>query len=1265
MHRVCSNIIQALLHMGHTTHGVWLRGMFFTRVLVRSTSFQTCRQLEWLDLFRLPGTLNTAQLCAQFSARLRNTYGWRFYPLGILRFLADMSKFVGPIVLHDFLDLIESPTGDTHKAFLYAGIMCVAFGVGALCDVHYNLRVSKVQVAVGAAVMSSVFGKALKEFGTTGAVMNLMSTDCDRIINFCNSFHAFWSLPCQIALALYLLYRQVGLAFVAGLAFAILMIPFNKYIMDRVGVLSKEMMTHKDARVALMNEILAGIRVVKAFAWEDSFIARIDAVRALELKALKGRKYLDAVCVYLWATTPILISILTFTTYVLLGHELTAAKVFTSLSLFNILIGPLNAFPWVLNGLMEAYVSLKRVELFVRLPLVESAHDTRTGLGVLAPAEPGQGSRPPRPHLRLTNATFKWAPHDAYALRVPLFEVQPGELVVITGATGGGKTALLHALMREMPCTQGEREYTLALLDTGLAYASQQAWISHGTLRDNILCLQEYEPERYAQVVQACCLLKDFEQMPRGDLTEVGSEGHSLSGGQKARVGLARAAYQRRSLYLLDDPLAALDPAVASEVLERCILGRLREHGCVLCTHSEAAMAAADRLFVSGADNSADDAHLPDTRSATSPTAADEGQGAELTGTGKLLEEEKRLLGTVALVVYGKYWQAIGTFLGVTVLLAMLFMQSSRNLADWWLSVWVSRAHTASNSTQGTNVSLSLPGQAANASTAATDMTFYLGIYGGISGANTLFTLWRAFAFAYAGVVAARVLHSRMLRRVLGARVRFFDTNPLGRLVNRFSSDVYGVDDSLPFMLNILLAQLFSAVGTLVVMCFSEPYMLLVLLPLAGMYYTVQKYYRQTSREIKRLNSMSRSPIYAHFEESLKGCTTIRALQLRPAVTDVAVRNMESYQVASYNEAAISCWLSMLLQTLGLAILAGIAFLAAARHQFGTADAGLVGLGISYSFSITGILQGLVSAFTETEKEMIAVERVTEYDDVVAERLGPQAVTGAGSVGTTKVPHGRPESKQLPSPAWPEAGSLEFRGVCLRYAPNLALSLRDVSFVVPAGAKVGICGRTGAGKSSLFQVLLRMTEIEAGRVLVDGVNISGVPLRVLRRRVATIPQDPVLFTGTVRSNLDPFGEFDDAALWLALEQCHLLAYVRGLRRGLEARVEENGRNFSVGMRQLLCLGRALLRRCKVVCIDEATASVDQATDQLVQGTIRSAFASATVLTVAHRLSTILDSDLILVLEDGRVLEAGSPSELRSRSGGRFAQLLAHHDGPAS
>uniref|UniRef100_A0A3Q1JDU2 Uncharacterized protein n=1 Tax=Anabas testudineus TaxID=64144 RepID=A0A3Q1JDU2_ANATE len=1197
---------------------------------------------------------------------LHKAFGLRYYMLGVLKVVVNMLSFAGPLLLSSLVNFMEE-----EGAPLSWGMWCTLglFTATLLSSVLRNIfvfEVSKVALSARAALVTAIYGKALRVSGSSlagfalGEVVNLMSTDTDRVVNFFNSFHELWSLPFQFSITLYLLYLQVGVAFLGGLCVALLLVPLNKFLASRILSNNKHMLRYKDSRVKLMTEILFGIRVIKFYNWEPHFTQKVDDCRKQELSHLKAIKYLDAMCVYTWAALPVVISILTFITFVLLGHQLTAAKVFTTLALVGMLIFPLNCFPWVLNGILEAKVSLERIQLFFKLP----NQDLQAYYALVSP-EDSQTS------VLLSQGTFSWQGSDSrdqntegetetvaakgsLLLHSLNLHITKGSLVVVVGKVGCGKSSLLAALTGEL-----NRE-------TGFGLASQEPWIQHASVRDNILFGKDYDPAFYQAVIEACALSDDLSILPNGDKTEVGENGVTLSGGQKARLALARAVYMDKDIYLLDDPLAAVDADVAEHLMQKCIIELLRGKTRILCTHRVEFVDKADVVVLmdngtiinTGTpekilplvevvpkkrrnDNNAKekDGVTQDEEELTSPLDLCGDEDSDLTGA------EQKQVGGLAWRVYQTYWVAVGGVLAASILMSLLLMQASKNISDWWLSHWISELKNNSSARfnesspdafSSPHLLSPLSSVQMHPSNMSSDVKFYLTVYGSIAAANTVFTALRAFLFAYGAICAATEIHNRLLDRVLKATVTFFDTTPLGRILNRFSSDLYSVDDSLPFILNILLANVFGLLGMLVVISYGLPWVLVPLIPLAVLYHRTQHFYRHTSRELKRLCSVTLSPVYSHFSETLTGLGTIRASGSSARFEEENAKRLEQNQRCLFLSNAAMQWLDIRLQLIGVAVVTGLGVIAVIQHQFNSVDPGLVGLSLSYALSITTLLSGLIFSFTQTEMQLVSVERTEEYSTSLP----------------TEPQH---QNMQLP-PAWPEQGWLEFRSVVLAYRDGLPNALDGVSLVVRPGEKVGIVGRTGSGKSTMFLALFRMVEINQGQILLDGLDISSVGLAQLRSRLAIIPQDPFLFSGTIRENLDPCGRHRDEQLLDVLDQCHLSSVVNR-KGGLDAGVGERGKSFSVGQRQLLCLARALLTQAKVLCIDEATASVDQKTDQLLQQTIREKFQGKTVLTIAHRINTIMDSDRVLVMRAGKVVEFDTPAALCQTDHSIFQRLV--------
>ncbi|KAG7274975.1 hypothetical protein CRUP_001068, partial [Coryphaenoides rupestris] len=1171
---------------------------------------------------------------------LHRAFGGRYYALGMLKLAGNLLAFAGPLLLSQLVGFMEDPEAPWSRgALLTLGLFSSSLLAAVLRNL-FGFHVGKVALSVRAAAITAIYGKALRAGrgpaggrGALGEVVNLMSTDADRLGNFCQSFHELWSLPVQFSIALYLLYLQVGVAFLGGLGVALLLVPLNKLLAARILDNNKLLLHHKDARVKLVTEVLSGIRVIKFSAWEPHFSRRISACRRRELAHLKTIKYLDAVCVYTWAALPVVISILTFLTYVLLGHQLTATKVFTTLALVGMLILPLNCFPWVLSGVLEAYVSLERIQRFLQLPdqdlqayYCQAAPEdqqvsvllSQGSFSWLGPGGSGEtggsgGSDPPGSEGEVGYG----ANSGSLLLRNLDLKIPKGCLAVVVGEVGCGKSSLLAAITGELTRLGGS-VYAEGR-ETGFALAAQEPWIQHATVRDNILFGKKYDPALYQAVVEACALSDDLneeeeeeeveealeevlreeeevveealeevlevaealeevlhlevevlleevlevEVLPRGDLSEVGENGLTLSGGQKARLALARAVYMEKDIYLLDDPLAAVDGDVAQHLMQRCILGILRGKTRILCTHRLELVEQADVVV--------------------------------------LMER-----GTIV-------------------------RTASKNVSDWWLSHWISQlGNNGSTWSNGSHTDAFSPSPHLllfSPGGLTVEVRFYLTVYASIAVGNTLFTAARAFLFAYGAVRAATAVHDRLLARLLQATMGFFDVTPLGRILNRVSSDVSCVDDGLPFVLNILLASVFSLAGTLLVMAYSLPWVLLALLPLGALYHRTQSFYRHSSRELKRLCSLTLSPLYAHFSETMSGLATIRAshASARPCLCQVkphplslvghayarpclcqvkphplslvghayarfeeeSVRRLDRNQRCLFLSNAAMQWLDIRLQMVGVAVVTSISTIAVVQHCYGAVDPGLVGLSLSYALSITGLLSGLISSFTQTEMQMVSVERAEEYSTSLPTE--PQD----------------PCTTQLPA-SWPQHGRLEFCGAVLCYREGLPRALDGVSLLVRPGEKVGVVGRTGSGKSSLFLALFRLAELQQGRILLDGLDISTLGLAQLRSRLAIIPQDPFLFSGS---------------------------------------------------RQLLCLTRALLTAANVLCIDEATASVDQQTDRLLQETIRDRFRGKTVLTIAHRINTIMDSDRVLVMHAGKVVEFDTPAALLQNDQSLFHRLV--------
>ncbi|XP_030384434.1 multidrug resistance-associated protein 7 [Scaptodrosophila lebanonensis] len=1254
-------------HLGHAQDEAnWASRFIFHWVhpLIEKGVAGKLRRIE--DLFDLPDALNINRLSEKLNLAisqshsllraLHKSFGVEFYLIGVLRFVADVSGFAGPLLLGGLLS--QQPEGEEGRAYYYAvGLFCSTL-ISALCSTHFDWRMAMINMKMRLGMVSVIYRKALEARGLRDAspdILNLMSTDADRIVHSCISFHFFWSIPFKLFTTLYLLYTQVGAAFIAGLLFAAMLIPITRWLAKRIGIYTTGLMQAKDARLAATTETMQGAKQIKTNAWEDIFISKIRSLRSEEVKFISKRKYLDAMCVYFWATTPVLTCLLTFGVSVLMGHPLVASTTYTSVALLNMLIGPLNAFPWVLNGLVEAWVSLRRVQELINIPNLDLLSYYSPIIRGSNDIQEGETLQDPKPIiLQLKGASFAHYGDKQDSRTSPLclrdvnVSIKAGDLVCIEGPVGAGKSSFISAIVAGLRCMEGE--VCVQNLPTGFGYVPQRTWLQRGTIRDNIVWGANFDEQWYKTVLHACALYDDIAALG-GDLIGVGENGHTLSGGQRARISLARAVYQDKKVYLLDDVLSALDAHVAKHIIKHCLLGVLKNKTRIVVTRSTQLFFHANQIlnvrdgqlrpsdYMSESIDlslEADDLEEPDSVRRPSVELPQLQNEEDKQSLDSLLLEESREYGYLSASVFSCYWRAVTTPLALSVVLFVLLMQISRNLSDAWLAYWVTQSTLDGNKNDTSLAHEVIPVGVGNGSLPTHTTGYYLGIFAGIAVSNSILTLVRAFLFAYAGIKAAILIHNKLLNNVMFAKFSFFDVTSVGRILNRFSSDTDTVDDSLPFILNIMLAQLVGLIGALFMSLYAMPWLGLVVIPMVPIYLNLQHRYRHASRDIKRLSSNAMSPLYTHFTETLQGLTTIRTMRASSRFQRDFHAKLEESIKAQLTSSAAQQWLSLRLQMLGTFLVGGAALLAAITASH-TTNPGLVGLCISYALTITGQLGDLLYAVAETEQELVAVERLDQYLQLEGEQ---------NSNGSADPPFG-----------WPTQGVLSYKEVELGYREHLAPALRDISFVTEAFERIGIVGRTGAGKSSVLAALLRVAPLSRGEIRLDNVNLKTVALNILRDRVGVITQEPFLFEGTVRENLDPRRICYDSEIWHAIKNSAATTLLVQQLGGLDGHIEKCGNNLSAGQRQLLCLGRALLKNAKVLCIDEGTSNLDDESDLSMQQALRSAFKSCTLLFIAHRLRGLQNMDRIIVLDNGVICEQGKPQELAENTASIFHGML--------
>uniref|UniRef100_A0A3P9LFB7 ATP-binding cassette, sub-family C (CFTR/MRP), member 4 n=1 Tax=Oryzias latipes TaxID=8090 RepID=A0A3P9LFB7_ORYLA len=1082
---------------------------------------------------------------------------------------------------------------------------------------------------------------------TTGQIVNLLSNDVNKFDEVTIFLHFLWVAPLQAAVVVGLLWMEIGPSCLAGMVVLMFLMPTQTMFGRLFSKFRSKTAALTDNRIRTMNEVVSGIRIIKMYAWEKPFAALVSDVRNKEISKIMKSSYLRGLNMASFFCASKIILFVTFTLYVLLGNTISASRVFVTVSLYTaVRLTVTLFFPSAIEKLFESRVSIRRIQEFLLLDEITK------GGSALPPEDKKENS------VELQNLTCYWDKNlDAPTLQNVSFTLKSNQLLAVIGPVGAGKSSLLSAILGELPAEKG-----VLKVKGQMTYAAQQPWVFPGTIRSNILFGKEFDQQKYDRVIKACALKRDLELLPGGDQTVIGDRGATLSGGQKARVNLARAVYQEADVYLLDDPLSAVDAEVGRHLFEKCICGVLKKKPRVLVTHQLQYLTEADQILIlkeghmvargtytellqSGLDFASllkkeeeeeEQQLLPKDFSArerslsqisalsqiSSVQSVKDGDqlpvGAE---TVQMVPEESRGQGTIGIKLYLKYLRA-GANVAVLlfVILLNILAQVSYIMQDWWLQEKLNLKN--SSIPNGPNATEEL------------DLNLYLGVYAGLTASTIVFGFMRNLLLFNVLVRCAQALHNRMFNSILKTPVRFFDINPIGRVLNRFSKDIGQLDSLLPLTFVDFVQVFLQILGVVAVAASVIPWILIPVVPLLLVFIFLRRYFLKTSREIKRLEGTTRSPVFSHLSSSLQGLWTIRAFGAEERFQREFDSHQDLHSGAWFLFLTTSRWFAVRLDGICAIFITITTFgVLLLRNQL---EAGSVGLALTYAVTLMGMFQWGVRQSAEVENMMTSVERVVEYTDLQSEAPW--------------------ETQKRPPPDWPSKGLVTFDQVSFTYSEDSQPVLHNLKAVFRPQEKVGIVGRTGAGKSSLVSALFRLAEPQ-GKIYIDGVVTSEIGLHDLRQKMSIIPQDPVLFTGTMRKNLDPFHQHSDEALWNALDEVQLKSAVEELPQKLETQLAESGSNFSVGQRQLVCLARAILRKNRILIIDEATANVDPRTDELIQKTIREKFRECTVLTIAHRLNTIIDSDRILVLDAGRIRAFAEPLVLLQDPDGIFFKMV--------
>ncbi|XP_050282707.1 putative ABC transporter C family member 15 isoform X2 [Quercus robur] len=1174
--------------------------------------------------------------------------------------ISAAASYVGPYLINDFVRfLTERSTRSLESGYLLALGFLGAKTVETITQRQWIFGARLLGLHLRVALISRIYKKGLllssqsRQNHTSGEIINYMSVDIQRITDFIWYLNIIWMLPVQISLAIYILHTNLGLGSFAALAATLIVMGCNIPLTRVQKRYQSKIMEAKDNRMKSTSEVLRNMKALKLQAWDIEFLQRLESLRKIEYGWLWKSLRLSALSALIFWGSPAFISVVTFGACMLMGIELTAGRVLSALATFRMLQDPIFNLPDLLSVIAQAKVSADRISSYLQQDEIQKdaieyipKHQTEYD-------------------IEIDSGRFSWDLES----RNPTLEgiqlkVKRGMKVAICGTVGAGKSSLLSCVLGEIQKLSG----TVKISGTK-AYVPQSPWILTGNIRENILFGNKYDSAKYNRTVKACALTKDFELFSCGDLTEIGERGINMSGGQKQRIQIARAAYQDADIYLLDDPFSAVDAHTGTQLFEECLMGILKEKTILFVTHQVEFLPAADLILVMqngriaqagrfeelmkqkigfevlvGAHSQALDSILSvenSSRTSQSPTADDElntdsTSNAELLHTqhdsehnlsleiteigGKLVQDEEREKGSIGKEVYWSYLTVVkGGALVPFILLAQSSFQILQVASNYWMA-W------ASPPTSETEPKVA--------------MDFILLVYVVLAVGSSLCVLARAVLVAKAGLWTAEKLFTNMLHSIFRAPMAFFDSTPFGRILNRASTDQSVLDLELANKLGWCAFSIIQLLGTIAVMSQVAWEVFVIFIPVTAICIWYQQYYIPTARELARLAGIERAPILHHFAESLSGAATIRAFDQEDRFIDGNIGLVDNHSRPWFHNMSAMEWLSFRLNLLSNFVFAFSLVLLVTLPE-GIINPSIAGLAVTYGINLNVLQASIIWNICNAENKMISVERILQYSNLTSE--APLVI-----------------EESRPPNNWPEVGTICFKNLQVRYAEHLPSVLKNITCTFPGRKKVGVVGRTGSGKSTLIQAIFRVVEPREGSIIVDDVDICKIGLHDLRSRLSIIPQDPAMFEGTVRTNLDPLQQYSDSEIWEALDKCQLGHLVHDKEEKLDSTVVENGENWSVGQRQLFCLGRALLKKSSILVLDEATASVDSATDGVLQKIISQEFTNRTVVTIAHRIHTVIDSDLVLVLSEGKIAEYDTPGKLLERPDSFFSKLIKEY-----
>uniref|UniRef100_A0A8C4GWI8 ATP-binding cassette, sub-family C (CFTR/MRP), member 9 n=2 Tax=Dicentrarchus labrax TaxID=13489 RepID=A0A8C4GWI8_DICLA len=1277
------------------------------------------------------------------------------------RYLADLLGFAGPLCISGIVKYLktddEVATPDKIKETYFGvyfmsstellqntSVLAVLLFLALILQRTFLQASYYVTIETGinlrGALLAMIYNKILRlstsnmSMGemTLGQINNLVAIETNQLMWFLFLCPNLWAMPVQIVMGVILLYYLLGWSALVGASVIVLLAPVQYLIATKLADTQKSSLEHSTDRLKKTSEILKGIKLLKLYAWENIFCDSVEDTRGKELTSLKTFAFYTSMSIFMNAAIPIAAVLATFVMHHFLNKSgPSPSEAFAALALFHILVTPLFLLSTVVRFAVKALVSVQKLGEFLQSDEIEDDSWRNGDMTVSFEAgkkHPGMTKainrkqpmryqmdnyeQPTRRQMRPTetedvavkvsNGFFTWG-NNLSTLSDINIRIPTGQLTMIVGQVGCGKSSLLLAMLGEMQTIDGRVHWSklpdcemayegnISKNRYSVAYATQKSWLLNATVEENITFGSPFNKQRYKAMIDACSLQPDIDLLPFGDQTEIGERGINLSGGQRQRICVARALYQNTNIVFLDDPFSALDIHLSDHLMQEGILKLLQDdkRTVVLVTHKLQYLTHADWIIAMKDGSVLREGTLKDIQNHDvelydhwktlmnrhdHELEKDIQQDSQTTLERKTLrrafysretknqiddedeeeeeeEEDDDNMSTTTNRRSKIPWRVCWCYLSSGGFFMVFLMVSSKLLKhsvivaiDYWLALWTSSktSQSTGGGTAPTNETSTVYGGNSTQPTPATmedEDSYYLPVFIILCAAGITLCLITSLTVEFLGLSAATNLHHNLLNKIIHAPIRFFDITPLGQILNRFSADTNIIDQHIPPTLESLTRSTLLCLSAIGVISIITPAFLIALVPLAVAFYFIQKYFRVASKDLQDLDDSTQLPLLCHFSETAEGLTTIRAFRHEARFKQRMLELTDTNNTAYLFLSAANRWLEVRTDYLGAVIVLTAAGASIWSSLYNLPRGGLVGLGLTYALTVTNYLNWVVRNLADLEVQMAAVKKVNSF-------LGTESENYEGSMGASQVPEN-----------WPQEGEIKIQDLCVRYDPMLKPVLKHVNAYIEPGQKVGICGRTGSGKSSLSLAFFNMVDIFEGKIVIDGIDICKLPLQTLRSRLSIILQDPVLFSGSIRFNLDPERTCTDDRLWEALEIAQLKNMVKALPGGLDAVVTEGGENFSVGQRQLFCLARAFVRKSSILIMDEATASIDMATENILQKVVMTAFADRTVVTIAHRVHTILTADLVIVMKRGNILEYDKPETLLEQEDGMFASFV--------